>query len=463
MTSFRIFYSWQSDRPSKLCRQFISLALQSAASAVSKALSINVLIDSDTQGEPGTPPITDTILRKIRDSDAFIGDMTFVAATAEGKLLPNPNVMGEYGYALAQKGTRRILLVMNTAFGPAKELPFDLGHLRKPLGFEAPDGITDSVRRLARDRLATELQTAIKLVIEGAREEGSGPSTDAVESARAAVADLSRQSEYGFKPAIVSQPKVIIHLAPFAAFAAFAGGELNTRDVRPVIGSLKPSDLPAESAGLDENEWWLSGRGSVIPGRPNPESTWYSRIIQPGVFEMALLNIVANARDASPDGGAITVTTRAVHLNGDAAARHLESGDYVMLCVSDEGSGMPPHIVARATEPFFTTKGPGHGTGLGLAMAHGFVQQSGGRLEIDSEPGRGTTIRMIFPQLRPEKEGAAPATAKAPGYQPTPIDHQTAPPLILVVDDNREIAELAQETLTDIAIASSSHTARRWR
>lgn len=147
------------------------------------------------------------------------------------------------------------------------------------------EGITDSVRRLARDRLATELQTAIKLVIEGAREEGSGPSTDAVESARAAVADLSRQTEYGFKPAIVSQPKVIIHLAPFAAFA---GGELNTRDVRPVIESLKPSDLPAESPGLDENEWWLSGRGSVIPGRPNPESTWYSRIIQPGVFEVAL-------------------------------------------------------------------------------------------------------------------------------------------------------------------------------
>ncbi len=171
--------------------------------------------------------------------------------------------------------------------------------------------------------------------------------------------------------------------------------------------------------------------------------------LDPNHLEMALLNIVANARDASPDGGVITVTTRAVHLNGDAAARHLEPGDYVMLCVTDEGVGMPPHIVARATEPFFTTKGPGNGTGLGLAMAHGFVQQSGGRLEIESEPGRGTTIRMIFPQLRSEKDDA-PAAQKAPGYQPTPIDHQTAPPLILVVDDNHEIAEMAQEALIDI-------------
>ena len=166
-------------------------------------------------------------------------------------------------------------------------------------------------------------------------------------------------------------------------------------------------------------------------------------------LEMALLNIVVNARDASPEGGAITVSTRALHLNGDAASRRLEPGDYVMLCVTDEGVGMPPHVLARATEPFFTTKGTGQGTGLGLAMAHGFVQQSGGRLEIDSEPGRGTTIRMIFPKLGPEKDDTADAP-KPTGYQSQPLDHLTAPPLILVVDDNREIAELAHETLTEI-------------
>lgn len=183
-------------------------------------------------------------------------------------------------------------------------------------------------------------------------------------------------------------------------------------------------------------------------------------------LEMALLNIVVNARDASPDGGVITVTTRAVHLNGDAAASaanggasaqtagfavsagQMEPGDYVMLCVSDEGVGMPPHIQARAVEPFFTTKGPQHGTGLGLAMAHGFVEQSGGRLEIESKPGRGTTVRMIFPKHVPDKE-QDDAEAEQTGYHAHSVDGSARVPLILVVDDNREIAGMARDTLTE--------------
>ena len=170
--------------------------------------------------------------------------------------------------------------------------------------------------------------------------------------------------------------------------------------------------------------------------------------IDPSHLEMALLNIVVNARDASPNGGAITVTTREMHLNGDAAARHLEPGDYVVLSVTDEGTGMPSHVLARATEPFFTTKSIGQGTGLGLAMAHGFVQQSGGRLEIDSTPRRGTTVRMIFPKMVAEKDDHGTSAAPS-GYQARPVD-QAAPPLILVVDDSHEIAEMAQETLTDV-------------
>ena len=167
--------------------------------------------------------------------------------------------------------------------------------------------------------------------------------------------------------------------------------------------------------------------------------------VDPSQLEMALLNVVVNARDASPDGGAITVTTRAIHLNGDAQARQLEPGDYVMLSVRDEGTGMPPHVKARATEPFFTTKGPGSGTGLGLAMAQGFVQQSGGQLEIDSEPGRGTTIRMIFPRMVSERE----EPERRRGYQTQPVD-DAAPPLILVVDDSREIADMACDALAEI-------------
>ncbi len=170
-------------------------------------------------------------------------------------------------------------------------------------------------------------------------------------------------------------------------------------------------------------------------------------------LEMALLNIVVNARDASPEGSAITVTTNEIHLHRDAAAHHLDPGDYVGLCVTDEGTGMPSHILARATEPFFTTKDVGQGTGLGLAMVQGFVQQSGGRLEIDSVPGRGTTVRMMFPRMASGQEASVEESRKASmvktGYQSRSVD-QSAPPLILVVDDNHEIAKTAEESLTDI-------------
>lgn len=180
-------------------------------------------------------------------------------------------------------------------------------------------------------------------------------------------------------------------------------------------------------------------------------------------LEMALLNIVVNARDASPGGGTITVTTREIHVAGDAAARHLETGDYVLLCVSDERIGMPSHIRARATEPFFTTKPRGEGTGLGLAMAHGFVQQSGGRLEIESTVGKGTTIRLIFPKMKSEVESVDGQTDGAAGYRAQPIDNSTAPPLILVVDDSHEAAEIAAEALGDVGyrvvVAHSAETA----
>ncbi|MFZ5675694.1 MAG: hypothetical protein ACOZAM_22275 [Pseudomonadota bacterium] len=96
------FYAWQSDRPSKVGRHFIRKALDDAAKRLSEdpALEVEVVIDPDTEGVVGTPPVTETILQKIRAADIFVPDLTFVAKTDAGKLLPNPNVMAEYGYAL---------------------------------------------------------------------------------------------------------------------------------------------------------------------------------------------------------------------------------------------------------------------------------------------------------------------------------------------------------------------------
>ncbi len=165
-------------------------------------------------------------------------------------------------------------------------------------------------------------------------------------------------------------------------------------------------------------------------------------------LETSLLNVVLNARDAMPDGGTVTIATSRLHLNGDAPRRGLPPGDYVVLSVTDEGTGMPPSVVERAMEPFFTTKGQGKGTGLGLAMVHGFLQQSRGRLEIESEVGRGTTVRMILPV----HEGDAEPSLLPPEAVPAPT--KSAPPkegpVILVVEDNEDVLALAREHLLDL-------------
>ncbi|NJC05080.1 PAS domain S-box-containing protein [Sphingomonas kaistensis] len=162
-------------------------------------------------------------------------------------------------------------------------------------------------------------------------------------------------------------------------------------------------------------------------------------------LEMALLNVLMNARDAMPAGGLVTLSTSAVHLNGDSAARQLPEGDYVALEVRDEGTGMTPEVIERATEPFFTTKTQGRGTGLGLAMASGFVQQSRGRLEIESKPGEGATLRFLFPVTRDVEEEDAERVPDR--HVAMPESRTSKAEHVLVVEDSAEVLELAVEIL----------------
>ncbi len=179
--------------------------------------------------------------------------------------------------------------------------------------------------------------------------------------------------------------------------------------------------------------------------------------IDPTHLEMAVLNVLLNARDAMTQGGTVTIETRLWKLNGNAAAHQLPEGDYVVLSVSDEGAGMSEEVRQRATEPFFTTKGSERGTGLGLAMVHGFVQQSRGRLEIESTPGEGTTVRMLFPVAGSEAIESAPAPRGA--VQGSRGGSET----ILLVEDSDDVRALAQEQLAALGykliIASSGEDA----
>ncbi len=129
-------------------------------------------------------------------------------------------------------------------------------------------------------------------------------------------------------------------------------------------------------------------------------------------LEAALVNLCINARDAMPHGGRLMIETRNVSLDesGDSANPEPAIGDFVMLAVSDTGTGMPPHVLARVFEPFFTTKGTGKGTGLGLSMVYGFIKQSNGHVRIYSEPGHGTTVRLYLP--RSDRQPAAAADSQ---------------------------------------------------
>ena len=164
-------------------------------------------------------------------------------------------------------------------------------------------------------------------------------------------------------------------------------------------------------------------------------------------LESAILNLAVNARDAMPDGGRLTIETANAHLD-DAAARQFEvpAGHYLLLAVSDTGSGMTPDTVAKAFDPFFTTKPVGQGTGLGLSQVHGFVRQSGGHVRIYSEPGQGTTIKMYFPRLTADSESEDPRPVAVAGM----LTHGRPDRIILVVEDEARVRDLTVEALRDL-------------
>ncbi|MEJ8826554.1 PAS domain-containing protein [Variovorax humicola] len=158
--------------------------------------------------------------------------------------------------------------------------------------------------------------------------------------------------------------------------------------------------------------------------------------IDTGEFELAMLNLVANARDAMPNGGRITIEAR----NVARTPAEEDSGETVQISITDAGIGMPPDVLDRVLEPFFTTKEVGKGSGLGLPQVYGFAQQSGGQLKIESQPGRGTTVFLRLPRSMRLPAKAVDAN-NAPGRQ------DAGGRQILLVEDDAELAELTREML----------------
>ena len=154
-------------------------------------------------------------------------------------------------------------------------------------------------------------------------------------------------------------------------------------------------------------------------------------------LEMAVLNLAINGRDAMPDGGSLSISVRHRDVQDHVS---VGSGTYVQIQVQDTGVGMPADVAARAFEPFFTTKGVGKGSGLGLSQVYGLVRQAGGSAQIESEPGRGTTVSMLLPRVEPAPPGAPTSESALAGAQ-------SERSRILVVDDDLEVRTVVVDSL----------------
>ena len=168
-------------------------------------------------------------------------------------------------------------------------------------------------------------------------------------------------------------------------------------------------------------------------------------LADPNQLELAILNLAVNARDAMPDGGKLTIETTNVHLDDQYAAAQIEviPGQYVMLAVTDTGTGMPEEVKAKAFDPFFTTKDVGHGTGLGLSQVYGFVKQSRGHVKIYSEPGFGTTIKIYLPRVLAQ-------ASEVETQDDEVVARGSSAETILVVEDDEGVRNYGCETLREL-------------
>jgi signal transduction histidine kinase/CheY-like chemotaxis protein/CHASE3 domain sensor protein len=169
----------------------------------------------------------------------------------------------------------------------------------------------------------------------------------------------------------------------------------------------------------------------------------WNTLADPNQIENTVLNLAINARDAMPEGGNLTIEVANAFLDDAYAASHDEvaAGQYVMLAVSDTGTGMAPDIAARVFEPFFTTKPEGQGTGLGLSQVYGFVKQSGGHIKIYSEVGQGTTVKLYLPRTRAPEEDLEPVAASS-------VEGGTE--TVLVVEDDEGVRAAVIDMLNEL-------------
>jgi PAS domain S-box-containing protein len=243
--------------------------------------------------------------------------------------------------------------------------------------------------------------------------------------------------------------------------ASIRGAELTRR----LLGFARRSELNPQTLNLSSVISSMSGMLSrVLPANISMETSltaglWAANIDR-GLLENVLLNLVINARDAMPQGGALTIETANVRVSKDyvdSREEDIPPGRYVMIAVTDNGTGVEEAILPRVFEPFFTTKGPNEGTGLGLAMVDGFVRQSGGAARIYSELGHGTSVKLYFPATTSGLETDGQPAIRASRSRSMAVR-------ILLVEDQDTVRRIIEKTLRSAGhvVSSASHADQAW-
>lgn len=209
---------------------------------------------------------------------------------------------------------------------------------------------------------------------------------------------------------------------------------------------LKPEPLNANKLIMGMSELLAHALGGAVRVETVVAAGLWTTNVDPNQLENVIVNLCVNARDAMPDGGKVTIECQNAYLDTQYIASELgvPTGQYVMIAVTDTGTGMPPEVVAKAFDPFFTTKEVGKGTGLGLSQVYGFVKQSGGHIKIYSEIGQGTTVKIYLP--RHYSEASTDDQAVRDAYIPCSEDKE----LILVVDDEPSVRQFTVDAIAEL-------------
>jgi hypothetical protein len=269
-----VFFSWQSNRSSREGRNLIEKALESAVAriaqdmTVEEALRDGLTVDKDTKDVPGSPPIFQTILRKIDEASVFVADLTICGTCCDGDPTPNPNVLIEFGWALKAKGHSQVLTVMNAAHGEpgAASMPFDLASYRFPIIYNLPDGASGDERNREREQLANKLEKALRLIFNSDEFKATLP-----------------------KP---SEPAPFPRREPMDGKARFRPRNVPIGFIRDLMGQLMGTPQAHPIYLADGPAIWLR----LMPVH-DPDRTWLNQELKQQSLELAILPLMHHTRN----------------------------------------------------------------------------------------------------------------------------------------------------------------------